>query len=85
MATWEYDGPLQELVGRSHQLLRDKKLAYPFICTAETKKLQEQRERVNFYTNNIPEEVLRVGNNNGPAMIEHFVSQAQMQVEYIEQ
>ena len=47
MACWEYEGPLNELIGRSHQLLRDKNLAYPFMCTKETKKVQEAKERVN--------------------------------------
>jgi len=51
MACWEYEGPLNELIGRSHQLLRDKNLAYPFMCTKETKKVQEAKERVNFFTN----------------------------------
>jgi hypothetical protein len=51
MAQWEYEGPLKELIGRSHQLLRDKKLAFPFMCTKETKKVQEAKERVNFFTN----------------------------------
>lgn len=54
------------------------------MCTADTKKLQESRERCNFFTNQILTEVNRVGENNGHPMIEHFVSQAQMQVEYIE-
>ena len=51
MAQWEYEGPLKELIGRSHQLLRDKNLAFPFMCSEETKKVQEAKERVNFFTN----------------------------------
>lgn len=40
-----------ELIGRKHDLLQDKRLAFPFMLTRETKKLHEMKERVNFFTN----------------------------------
>ena len=40
-----------ELIGRKHDLLQDKKLAHHFMLTLETKKLHENKERVNFFTN----------------------------------
>jgi len=49
--SWDSSTPVKELVGRSHQLLKDKHLAYPFMFTNETKKVQESKERVNFFTN----------------------------------
>lgn len=55
------------------------------MLTAETKKLQETKERVNFFTNQLTTEVKRVGDDNGPGMIEHFIGQAQIQIEYIDQ
>jgi hypothetical protein len=82
---WQSEIQIKELVGRSHQLLHDKILAFPYICTTETKKLQENKERLNFFTNQITEEVMRVGNDNGDPMIEHFISTAQIQVEYVDQ
>lgn len=43
------------------------------MCTNETKKLQETKERVNFFTNQLTTEVKRVGDDNAPGMIDHFV------------
>ena len=48
---WLYDGSMIELIGRKHDLKADKKLAFPFMMTRETAKLQEARERVNYFTN----------------------------------
>jgi hypothetical protein len=49
--SWDSSTPVKELVGRSHQLLKDKHLAYPFMLSNETKKTQEAKERLNFFTN----------------------------------
>lgn len=38
-AMWESDVPLKELIGRSHQLRKDKSLAFPYMCMQETNKL----------------------------------------------
>lgn len=46
------------------------------MCTSETKKLQESKERLNFFTNQLTSEIKRVGDDNGGAIVEHFVAQA---------
>lgn len=51
VAEWGYSGSVDELVGRSHKLYADKQFAFPFMLTADTQKLQETKERVNFVTN----------------------------------
>lgn len=65
-----------ELLGRKHDLMLDRNLAFPFMLTEETKKLHEAKERVNFYTNQIIGELRRVGKDNGDALIDHFVAKA---------
>jgi hypothetical protein len=65
-----------ELIGRKHDLVMDKRLAFPFMLTSETKKLHETKERVNFFTNQVMSELRRVGQDNGDALIEHFMSKA---------
>jgi hypothetical protein len=51
LTTWEYSGPMIELIGRQHDLLADRNLAFPFMLSKETKKLHETKERINFFTN----------------------------------
>lgn len=51
VAEWEYSGSIEELVGRSHKLYADKQLAFPFMLTVENQKLQDSKERVNYFTN----------------------------------
>ena len=48
---WGFDGEMMELIGREHDLTQDKRLAFHFMLTKETKKLHETKERVNFFTN----------------------------------
>ena len=36
ISKWEYSGLMMELVGRKHDLLENRKLAYPFILSKET-------------------------------------------------
>jgi len=48
---WEFSGDMIELVGRKHDLLADRKKAYPFILSNDSRKLQERKETVNFFTN----------------------------------
>jgi len=67
-----------ELLGRKHDLLQDRNLAFPFMLTEETKKLHESKERINYYTNQIITELRRVGKDNGDALIDHFVAKAQI-------
>ena len=38
---WSYSGDVIELIGRKHDLITNKTLAFPFILSDETKKLQE--------------------------------------------
>ena len=83
ISQWGYNGSMIELLGRKHDLINDKRLAFPFILTEETKKLHQTKERVNFFTNQIMSELRRVGKDNGDALIDHFVAKAQVQVEYI--
>lgn len=42
-------------------------------------------EELNFYTNQSLDECLRVGKDNGDALIEHFMDKATIQCDYIEQ
>lgn len=74
-----------ELIGRKHDLLQDRNLAFPFMLTSETKKLWDFKERINFFTNQILSELRRVGQDNGDALIEHFMAKGSVQVEYINQ
>lgn len=53
------------------------------MLSAETKKLHENKERINFFTNQVMGELRRIGQDNGDALIEHFMSKATVQVEYI--
>jgi hypothetical protein len=39
ISKWEFKGDMIELVGRKHDLLQDRKLAYAFILTDESKKM----------------------------------------------
>ncbi len=50
-----------ELIGRKHDLLLDRNLAFPFMLTKETKQLWEHKERINFFTNQMLSELRRVG------------------------
>lgn len=52
---------MMELIGRKHDLKHDKRLAFPFIMTRDTAKLNETKERVNYFTNQIMHELRRVG------------------------
>jgi len=36
MADWGYSGSVEEIVGRSHEIYKDKTIAFPFMLTAET-------------------------------------------------
>jgi len=47
-------------------------MAFPFMFTEETIKLQESKERINFFTNQITEEIKRVGRDNGELLVQHF-------------
>lgn len=77
-AEWGSEVPVEELVGRSHLLYSDRKMAFPFMFTEETKKIQESKERCHFFTNQLSEEVKRVGRINGEMLLQHFVVKAQM-------
>lgn len=81
---WQYSGDFEELIQRSPFLLKDRQLAYPFMLSDETHRVHWSKERLNFFANQMRDEVVRVGLDNGGPMIEHFVGQAQMQVEYID-
>lgn len=85
ISQWQYTGSMMELVGRKHDLKQNKSLAFPFIMSKETQKLHEQKERVNYFTNQCMHELQRIGQDNGDALIEHFMSKATVQVEYINQ
>ena len=76
---------MMELIGRKHDLKASKQLAFPFIMTKETQKLQEHKERINYFTNQVLYELRRVGQNNGDELIEHFMAKATVSVEYINQ
>lgn len=82
---WQFNGSMIELIGREKDLKMDKQLAFPFMLSAETKKLHENKERINYFTNQVMGELRRVGQDNGDALIEHFMSKATVQVEYINQ
>lgn len=84
-AEWGYQGSVEELVGRSHKLYSDRSMAFPFMFTEETIKLQESKERINFFTNQLAEEIKRVGRDNGELLVQHFQVKSQMQVEYLDQ
>ena len=51
ISQWGWTGSMIELVGRRHDLVKDKELAFPFMLTEQTKKLHEHKERINFFTN----------------------------------
>lgn len=55
------------------------------MFTEETIKLQESKERINFFTNQLAEEIKRVGRDNGELLVQHFQVKSQMQVEYLDQ
>lgn len=74
ISKWEFSGDMIELVGRKHDLLADRKKAYAFILSDESQKLQDKKEIVNFFTNQMLAELRRVGKNNGEALIDHFVA-----------
>ena len=38
---WKFMGDEIELIGREKDLIKDKKLAFPFILTEETEKLKK--------------------------------------------
>jgi len=48
---WKFTGNEMELIGREKTLLTNKKLAFPFICSDETKALKKQQEMCHFYSN----------------------------------
>ena len=55
------------------------------MLTKETQKLHEAKERVNYFTNQVLAELRRTGQDNGDALIEHFMTKASVSVEYINQ
>lgn len=75
---WQYTGNEIELLGRKEALLADKKKAFPFILSEETKKLKERQEMTFFYTNSLLSELRRVGEDNGRAMVEHFLGASEV-------
>lgn len=85
LSQWGYTfGSLDELVSRSDVLKNDKPEAFKYMLSAETQKLHEVKEELNFYTNNCLLEVRRVGKDNGEILIEHFMDQSKIQVDYME-
>jgi hypothetical protein len=49
---WGYTkGPVEELVGRSDELFKEKEKAFKFMLTEETASLHEMHEELCFYTN----------------------------------
>lgn len=76
--TWGYTfGTMDELVSRS-KTFTDKNEAFKYMLSAETQKLHEMSEELNFYTNQCWDECQRVGKDNGEALIEHFMDKAKI-------
>ena len=69
---WKFTGDKIELIGREKELLRDKNIAFAYILTEDTDKLQKQKEILNFYTNQLLAEMRRVGRDNGISLMDHF-------------
>ena len=59
---WQFtQGSLEELVGRSDELFKDKMKAFKFMLSQETQQLHELHEELSFYTNQCLDEVRRLG------------------------
>jgi adenine-specific DNA methylase len=69
---WKFTGDKIELIGREKELLRDKNIAFAYILTEDSDKLQKQKEILNFYTNQLLAEMRRVGRDNGISLMDHF-------------
>ena len=65
------------------ELLGDKEKAFKFMLSEETKQLEEMRQELSFYTNQCWQETRRVSADNAEIFREHFITQAQLQVTYI--
>ena len=73
------------MVSRSQTLKTNRKEAYKYMLSEETQKLQQRQEELNFHTNQVYDECLRVGRNNGETLIEHFMTCNSIQQRYTEQ
>lgn len=62
------------MVSRSQTLKTNRKEAYKYMLSEETQKLQQKQEELNFHTNQVYDECLRVGRDNGETLIEHFMT-----------
>lgn len=82
MKKWKFTGDPIELIGREKDLIKDKKMAYAFIMSEESEKLQKQKEISNFYTNQLLAEMRRIGRDNGISLMEHFSQAAAIQQDY---
>lgn len=60
---WGYMGPSVDLL--QIQASKDKHKAFRHMLTADTRKVADMRDQLNFYTNQCVDEVRRVQRDNG--------------------
>ena len=81
---WNCDhATVEQLEPFRMELLGDKEKAFKFMLSEETKQLEEMRQELSFYTNQCWQETRRVSADNAEIFREHFITQAQLQVTYI--
>lgn len=81
--SWGYtEGSVDDLISKD---LFDKDQAFNYMLTDETNKIKEMGEELQFYSNQCLDEVKRVAKDNGDALVDFFMENAQMQCDYTEQ
>ena len=80
---WGYDGAAEDLAKRQEELLANKELAFKFMLSDESQRLENYREELAFYTNQCLSEVRRVGKDNGGLLTDSFVAMSRTQCSYI--
>lgn len=75
---------MTELVGRKDALLKDRDLAFPFILSSDTKRVDETRWQLLFLQNQVLDECRRIGKTNGAQLIDHWLKYATIGEEYCE-
>lgn len=74
---------MMELIGRKEALLQDRKLAFHFMLSEETEKVNAAKDKLLFYQNQVLDEGRRVGSNNGKSLMQHWCKFASENVEYL--
>jgi uncharacterized protein YjcR len=67
---------LAQMMSMRDELFKDRELCFDYMLPKETQELEQQKQVVNFYSNQCWDEIRRVSKDNGVLLTEHFKDQA---------